>query len=299
MIEIKNISKRFDDVQALDSLTMTIPDGEIMGIVGTNGAGKSTLLRLVCGILRPDRGQIMIDGMPVYENRKIKESLFYISDDAAFIPNGTADSMADFYRMLYPTFSMDVYKVLMESFHMDRKRQIRTYSKGMKKTLMMVLGISAGTRYLLCDESFDGLDAVMRQAVKETFAGEMKRRSFTPVIATHNLREIDDICDRIGQLHEGKILVDQNDKMMAEIHKVQYVMTDREAEERLLNELKPVLVRRQGSLTMITVRGAGEEIMARILQCRPLFCEEIPLNYEEIFISETEAAGYEIKDLIH
>ena len=179
MIKATNLSKRFNDIQALTGVDLTIEDGQVFGLVGTNGAGKSTFLRLSAGILSPDTGTVAIDGRPVYENPIVKKEIFYISDDTAFFSNSTPLEMAIFYNRVYESFNMDRFDYLMKNFGLDKKRKIKTFSKGMKKQLSIILGIAANTRYLYCDETFDGLDPVMRQAVKSLFrtiemAGKMR-----------------------------------------------------------------------------------------------------------------------------
>ena len=298
MIEIKGCSKTFDDIKAVSQVSLDIGDREVFGLVGSNGAGKSTLLRMMAGIIKPDTGEILIDGKPVYENEEAKSQFFYISDDSYFPVVYTPNDMVRFYRNFYPGFQMQRYTRLMKQFHLDEKRKIGTFSKGMKKQLLVIFGVSAGTKYLFCDETFDGLDPVMRQAVKSLFAAEIMNREFTPVIASHNLRELEDVCDHVGLLHQGGILLSKDlEEMKLHIHKIQCVLTDREREKELEKELDILKIQHQGSLLLITARGTRSEIMAKIQSKKPLFCEVIPLTLEEIFISETEVAGYEIKNL--
>ena len=206
--------------------------------------------------------------------------------------------MTEYYRCFYPGFRQEQFEKLIKQFHLDKKRKISTFSKGMKKQLLVILGICAGTKYLYCDETFDGLDPVMRQAVKSLFASEIMNREFTPVIASHNLRELEDICDHIGLLHKGGILLSRDlEDMKFHIHKIQCVLTDKSKEEMLIKELDVLKTEHQGSLLLLTVRGTRTEIMERVQAKNPLFCEILPLTLEEIFISETEVAGYEVKNL--
>ena len=277
MIEIKNCSKAFGKIQAVNKVTMDIGEREVFGLIGSNGAGKSTLLRIMAGIIRQDRGEVLMDEEPVFENERIKEHFFYIPDDAYIPANYNALDMAEFYRCIYPGFQQARFETMMKQFHLDGKRKISTFSKGMKKQLLVILGISTGTKYLFCDETFDGLDPVMRQAVKSIFASEIMSREFTPVIASHNLRELED--------------------MKFHIHKIQCVLTDKKKEEELKKELDVLKTEHQGSLLLITARGTRREIMEKIQAKNPLFCEVLPLTLEEIFISETEVAGYEVKNL--
>lgn len=298
MIEIRECSKTFDEICAVKEASLEIGDREVFGLVGSNGAGKSTLLRIAAGIIKPDKGEVIIDGEPVYENEEAKKKLFYISDNIYFPANFTPNDMVGFYRSYYSHFDIPRFYKLMKLFQLDEKRKISTFSKGMKKQLLVVLGISSGTKYLFCDETFDGLDSVMRQAVKSLFASEIMNREFTPVIASHNLRELEDICDHVGLLHRGGILLSRDlEDMKFHIHKVQCVMTDRQKEKELEKELEVLKIQRQGSLLLITARGTRTEIMERIQSKNPLFCEVLPLTLEEIFISETEVAGYEVKNL--
>lgn len=298
MIEVNQCSKKFGMLQAVNKVSLQIGNREVFGLVGSNGAGKSTLLRMMAGIIRGDEGNILVDGTDVYENEKAKSSIFYIADDSYFPANFTLREMAVYYKNVYPSFRMQKYEKLMKQFHLDERGKINRFSKGMKKQLLVILGIAAGTKYMLCDETFDGLDPVMRQAVKSLFAAEIMNRDFSPVIASHNLRELEDICDHVGLLHQGGILLSQDlEELKFHIHKVQCVLSDSQKEKELAKELDVLSIQHQGSLLLITARGTRTEIMERIQAKKPLFCEILPLTLEEIFISETEVAGYEIKNI--
>lgn len=298
MIEVNQCSKKFGVLQAVNKVSLQIGNREVFGLVGSNGAGKSTLLRMMAGIIRGDEGNILVDGTDVYENEKAKSSIFYIADDSYFPANFTPREMAVYYKNVYPSFQMQKYEKLMKQFHLDERGKINRFSKGMKKQLLVILGIAAGTKYMLCDETFDGLDPVMRQAVKSLFAAEIMNRDFSPVIASHNLRELEDICDHVGLLHQGGILLSQDlEDLKFHIHKVQCVLSDSQKEKELAKELDVLSIQHQGSLLLITARGTRTEIMERIQAKKPLFCEILPLTLEEIFISETEVAGYEIKNI--
>mgnify|MGYP001265802341 FL=1 len=298
MIEVNQCSKKFGVLQAVNKVSLQIGNREVFGLVGSNGAGKSTLLRMMAGIIRGDEGNILVDGTDVYENEKAKSSIFYIADDSYFPANFTPREMAVYYKNVYPSFQMQKYEKLMKQFHLDERGKINRFSKGMKKQLLVILGIAAGTKYMLCDETFDGLDPVMRQAVKSLFAAEIMNRNFSPVIASHNLRELEDICDHVGLLHQGGILLSQDlEDLKFHIHKVQCVLSDSQKEKELAKELDVLSIQHQGSLLLITARGTRTEIMERIQAKKPLFCEILPLTLEEIFISETEVAGYEIKNI--
>jgi len=298
MIEARNLTKKFDDIMAVDHVNAKIRDGYVFGLIGTNGAGKSTFLRMASGILKPDEGYIQIDGEDIFENPKVKGRFFYISDEQYFFPNATPQEMMKYYKTIYPAFDEVRCCKLLDTFSLDKRRKIATFSKGMKKQLSVILGLCANTDYIFCDETFDGLDPVMRQAVKSLFASDMEERNLTPIIASHNLRELEDICDHVGLLHKGGILLSKDlDDMKLNIHKIQCVLKPgMKAEE--LTGLEIVKVEYRGSLATITVRGSREEIEKKMYGFEPLFFEMIPLSLEEIFISETEVAGYDIKKLI-
>ena len=206
MIEVRDICKTFDGLKAIDHATTKIMEGQIFGLVGSNGAGKSTFLRMLSGVLKADAGEILIDGENVYENIEVKEKICFLSDVAYFPANATGKTMCDYYSIMYKDFNPSQFNKLAEKFQLDIYRKISTFSKGMQKQMSMLLGVCTNTKYLFCDETFDGLDPVMRQAVKSLFASEVINRGFTPIIASHNLRELEDICDSIGLLHRGGIL---------------------------------------------------------------------------------------------
>ena len=298
MIEAVNLTKRFDSILAVDHISATIRTGSVFGLIGTNGAGKSTFLRMAAGVLKPDEGTVTVDGMAVFENEEAKRKFFYISDEQYFFSNATPVEMMEYYRIVYPGYDESRFHSLMKNFGLDEKRKINTFSKGMKKQLSVICGICSGTEYLFCDETFDGLDPVMRQAVKSIFAADMEDRNLTPIIASHNLRELEDICDHVGLLHKGGILLSKDlDDMKLNIHKIQCVLKpDMKPED--LTSLDKVNVEQRGSLCTITVRGSRSEVEAVMASYEPVFFECIPLSLEEIFISETEVAGYDIRKLI-
>ncbi len=298
MIEIQNVTKRFQDVTALSGISAKIEEGHVSGIIGTNGAGKSTLMLTICGVYRPEEGSILVDGEPVYENPAAKAKVFYISDDQYFFPNGTAMDMVKYYRSIYPGFQTDRFLHLMETLKLDPRRKINTFSKGMRKQLSVMLGISAGTKYLLCDETFDGLDPVIRQAIKKLFIQEMEEHGLTPVIASHNLRELEDICDHVGLLHAGGIVFSQDlDALKLGIFKLQCVLRSKDQIE-LIGKQFPILKQEnRGMLTTLTLRGNQEQIGRLQAELDPVFWELLPLTLEEIFISEMEVKGYDFSKL--
>lgn len=299
MIEVKNISKSYDDIKALENVSATITEGQVFGLIGTNGAGKSTFLRIVAGVLKQNEGEITVDGEKIFENESMKEKIFYISDEQFFLANSTPAEMCDFYADFYPLFNKEKCSELLEKFGLDTKRKINTFSKGMKKQLSVILGICSNTKYLLCDETFDGLDPVMRQAVKSLFAAEIEDRGLTPIVASHNLRELEDICDHVGLLHKGGILFSRDlDELKCNVHKIQCVFKDETSAKEFIDEIKPVQIETRGSLYTMTIKGNRDDIEAAIAAKEPVFSEILPLSLEEIFISETEVEGYDIKNLI-
>ena len=299
MIEIKNIAKSFGGLKAVDNISATIGEGHVFGLIGTNGAGKSTLLRLVCGVLKADSGSVTVDGDEVYDNPAAKAKLFYISDEQYFYKNGTPKDMLRLYQAFYPRFDGGKWGILTEKFGLDINRKINTFSKGMKKQLSVICGVCAGTKYLVCDETFDGLDPVMRQAVKSLFAREMEERGLTPIIASHNLRELEDICEYVGLLHKGGILFEKDlDEMKLNIHKVQCVIKEEAVLELIKRNLEVVTMENRGALYTLTARGSREKVEEFMEQLNLVFYELLPLSLEEIFISETEVKGYDIKALI-
>ena len=298
MIELHGVSKRFGRMEAVSRMTGEIREGSVFGLVGTNGAGKSTCLRMMAGVLKPDEGKVLVDGQEIFENEEMKSRVFFISDDQYYLPNATPKEMMEYYRIFYTCFNEERFSELMEKFGLEKERKISTFSKGMKKQLSVILGICANTKYLLCDETFDGLDPVMRQAVKSIFAMEIMNRDFTPVIASHNLRELEDICDHVGLLHKGGILFSKDMEEMKEtIHKVQCVVSE-ESKYRLLKNLDVMKTESRGNLLMLTVRGSKADIEEKFQKENPVYFEVLPLSLEEIFISETEVVGYDVKNLL-
>ena len=299
MIELNNVTKHFGALCAADHITTWIREGLIFGLVGSNGAGKSTLLRMISGIIRPDEGEILSDGAPVFENPAAKSGICFLSDTPYAFPNADVRQMRDYYAMFYPTFRREQFDTLTEKFGLDPKQKISSFSKGMKKQVSILLGLCSGTKYLLCDETFDGLDPVVRQAVKSLFAAELMNRDFTPVISSHNLRELEDICDCVGLLHRGKLLLSQDmDEARSSICRLQCVFTDGHREQELIRSLNVLKLERSGSVLTLTVRGTREESLRLAQSLEPVFAEALPLTLEEIFISETEVAGYDIKDFL-
>ena len=302
---ITDVSKTFGTVRSLDAVSATIRQGSIFGLIGSNGAGKSTLLRVMAGIYRPDSGSVTYDGEDIWENTARKQDIVYLSDDQFFFAHGTIADMADYYRTMYINWSDDKYDRLRAVFNLETDRKISTFSKGMQKQASVLLALSCCPKYLLCDETFDGLDPVMRQFVKRLLAEEVADGTMTPVIASHNMRELEDICDHIGLLHKGGILFDREvDAMKTSIHKLQLVLTAGEPDISALRvpgtekNLHVVSYKKSGSIYNLIVRGEREEVEAAADALNPVFRELVPLTLEEIFICEMEEKGYDFNAIV-
>lgn len=299
MIEIRSVSKSFGPIRAVRDVTLYIKEKTIFGLVGTNGAGKSTLLRMMSGVLRADRGIIRIDQENIYDNPLAKVKIFFVSDDFYFLPNSTGEEMALYYRGLYPNFDMSFFCRLMESFSLGKNRKISTLSKGMKKQLALILGLAAKSPYLFCDEAFDGLDPAARQLAKSIFAAEMEERGLAVVISSHNLRELEDVSDQIGILHEGGILLAENLEFLRQKRqKIQLVFASEEDRKRFESGVKVLLARRQGHMMVYTIEGTKEALEETLSKCRTIYVERLYLSLEELFISEMEVVGYDVGKFI-
>ena len=298
MIELSHVTKTFGDKKALDELSLRVPQGAVYGLIGSNGAGKSTAIRHLTGIYRPDAGAVTIGGLPVYENPEIKSRIGYIPDDLGVLGGGTIRELAAFYRAMYPRFDAARFDALREVFCLDERTPLRRFSKGMQKHAAFWLTLCIRPDYLVLDEPVDGLDPVMRRQIWSLVVEDVAGYGMTVLVSSHNLRELEDICDHVGLLHKGGILLSKDlDDMKLNIHKIQCVLKPGIKVEDL-TELDILKTEYRGSLATITVRGARENVERQMAACEPLFFELIPLSLEEIFISETEVAGYDIKKLI-
>jgi len=299
MIQINDVTKQYDDFTAVDHVTLNIKEGNVFGLIGTNGAGKSTMLRMMAGVMKPDSGVITIDDMPIFDNTNAKEKIYFIADEPYFFNNGAPRDLEIYLKNTYSNFSSEEFNQYLYSFGLDRNRKINTYSKGMKKQLAIICGIAAGTKYLFCDETFDGLDPVMRQTVKSLMAMKMDERGLTPIIASHNLRELEDLCDHVGLLHKGGVLLSKDlEDMKLNIQKVQCVLPAGIDSDKAFENMNIMHMDKRGSLYTLTLRGTREEILNHFAKIETVFLEALPLSLEEIFISETEVVGYDVKKLI-
>ena len=298
MIKAERLTKLFGNKAALDDVSFEINDGSIYGLIGSNGSGKSTLLRLISGVYIPDKGHIGIDGVPTFDNPELKSQIAFLGDTPYFLAQSNLNEMARFYEGLYPTFNREVYEHLLNVFPLDRRARISSMSKGMQRQAALILSMSTEPRYLLLDEAFDGLDVVMRRVLGNILLDGVENRGMTTVIASHNLRELEDLSDHVGLLHEGKILFNDNtENLRGTLHKVQVVF-DRIPESGVFNGLNILKTERTGSLVQMIVRGDENEIMTLIKRLDPVFCECIEPTLEEMFIYELEVTGYDVKNIL-
>lgn len=299
MIIVRSVSKKFDTIQAVDNVSLEMQEGNVFGLIGTNGAGKTTLLNMVAGIIKPDQGEILIDDKHVFDNEEALANIYFIPDEPYFFRNANPEHMEKYFSTIYKNYESGLYYDYLEKLGLDKNRKISTFSKGMQKQLAIICGICTNTKYLICDETFDGLDPVMRQGIKTIFAGHMESRGLTPIIASHNLRELEDICDYVGLLHKGGVILSKDlIDMKYNIQKIQCVFTTKEAEEKAGKKLEILQSGERGMLRTMTVRGTRDEVDAVFKGLDTVFYEILPLSLEEIFISETEVAGYDIKKII-
>lgn len=295
MINVNSVTKSFDGFVSVDNVSTCVPDGSIYGLIGSNGSGKSTLLRIMCGVYAPNIGEVVYDGEQVWENEAVKAQILYLSDESFFKPHSTAEDIKALYKCIWKNFSEEKYKKLRDAFGLDTKKKIGTFSKGMQKQTAVMLALAANPRYLLCDETFDGLDPVMRKLVKAIIADEVAAGDITTVIASHNLSELDEFADRIALLHRGKLIVNAElDDVKLGLHRLQAVFED---DSVLPEGLDAVSVERRGRLVTMVVRGSEESIRARVGRCAPVYVELLPLTLDEIFICEMEEKGYDATGL--
>ena len=299
MIEAKAVSKSFDGFLALNDLDMTVPKGSIYGLVGPNGAGKSTILRHLCGVYRPDSGVITIEGQPVYENPAIKERMVVIPDDVYYYGSASVREMMKFYRGMYPTFSMERFEKLAEAFpEVDAKRPIRRMSKGMQKQAAFWLAMSCCPDYLLLDEPVDGLDPVMRRQVWSLLMGDVAERGTTVLVSSHNLRELEDVCDHVGILSHGQVVIERSlSQLQGTTVKLQVAFPDG-VQPGLPQGMEVLHQSQLGRVYTYIVRGRADEVQQQVEAVHPLFVEALPLSLEEIFIYEMGGNDYAVRDIV-
>ena len=292
MFEIKNVTKTFGNFKALDDLSMTVPAGTVYGLVGPNGAGKSTIIRHLTGVYRPDSGSITMDDQPVYENPAQKARIGYIPDDVFYFPSASLEEMRRYYRSIYPKFDDALFDRLYEIFQLPKKGQMRRFSKGMQKQAAFHLTIFTRPDVMVLDEPVDGLDPVMRRQVWNLILSDVAQRGTTVLISSHNLRELEDICDHVGIMDHGKMLLERSlADMQGATHKLQMVGDVPEGLE-VLHESQT------GRLKTLVVRGSAEEITAIMQAAQPVYFDVLPLSLEEIFIYELGGVNYEVKNIV-
>ncbi len=296
MIEIKGITKTFGSFTALDALSFTVPTGSVYGLVGPNGAGKSTIIRHIAGIYRPDSGEILIDGQPVYENPEVKSRIAYVADDLFRFNFATMNDMAKFYASIYPRFSWERFQSLLEIFPLNAKMQMRRFSKGMQKQAALVLCLSMQADILILDEPMDGLDPVIRRQVWSLLMADVAEHNTTVLISSHNLRELEDVCDHVGILHHGKLLLARDlSELQDNICKIVLALPEG---TQIPNGLDILHQEAKGQLTTLIIHGKASEVKPFLQLVNPVFMDVMPLTLEEIFIYELGGADYEVKNIL-
>ncbi len=295
MIEIKGLTKKFDDnFTALDNVDLVIPEGTAFGLLGSNGAGKSTILRIISGIYKNDSGTAQIDGEDIFDNVAVKQKVFFINDETVQFSKFTLEALKNYYKDFYPNFSEEVFEKLRSQVNLPLNKRIDRFSKGMKRQAIVITGLACQTEYLLLDEAFDGLDPTMRIIVKRMLVDAMLDRKLTTVISSHNLKEINEVCDTVALLHQGKVLFNRElDSVKGNIHKIQAAFAVDYNGKEDFEDIDILHYERTGSVCYLIVKGPEEEIREKLKVKKPLVLDIIPLTLEEIFIYEMEGLGYD------
>lgn len=298
MINVEGVSKRFEDFTALDDVTCNIADGCIYGMVGSNGAGKSTFLRVLSGIYKADRGYAFLDGMNVYENPGAKNKLVFIADELFFLPGANMDKMANLYSSIYDRFDYERYQYLTGVFQLNPKKSISNFSKGMKRQAAIILALSTRAKYMFFDETFDGLDPVMRNLVKKLICNDVAELNSTVIVTSHSLRELEDICDHLALLHKGGMVLDSDVvALKTSQFKVQVAFKDTFGVDKF-KDIKITRYRQEGSVANMIVSGDREKTVALFKEMEPLVLDVLPLTLEEVFTYEMEALGYNFDNVL-
>ena len=292
MLDLQNITKSFGSFKALDELSMHVPKGAVYGLVGPNGAGKSTAIRCALGVYRPDSGSVTFDDQPVYENPEVKVRIASIPDEVFYYPSASLEDMRKFYKGVYPNFDDKLFDRLYEVFQLPKHGQIRRFSKGMQKQAAFHLSICTRPDMLILDEPVDGLDPVMRRQVWSLILSEVAQRETTVLISSHNLRELEDICDHVGIMDHGKMLIERSlADMQGSTVKLQ-IVGPTPTELEVLHESN------SGRLKTLVVRGSAQEVEAMVKPLNPPYFDILPLSLEEIFIYELGGVNYEVKNIV-
>lgn len=293
MIELKGVTKNFDNFKVLENIDLTIPKGSAFGLLGSNGAGKSTILRLLSGIYKAEGGNVLIDGEEVYDNIPIKQKVFFINDETIQFSNFTLNELKNFYRGFYPNFSQELFEKLRNSINLPLNKKLSQFSKGMKRQAIVITALACQTDYLLLDEAFDGLDPTMRIIVKRMIVDAIIDRDLTTIISSHNLKEINEVCDTVALLHEGKIIFSKDlDSVKGNIHKIQTAFPEAYTAEDF-SGLQIMHFEKNQSIYYMIIKGDEDEIRKQLAPKNPLILDVIPLSLEEIFIYEMEVLGYD------
>ena len=299
MITISGLTKYYDGVCAVNHVSLEILEGTMFGLLGTNGAGKTTLLRMLAGIIEADSGEIRIDGEEDPFSPQCKKNLFYLPDDPYYFPNASIQVMLDFYKKQYPGLDADSVRYMAESLNLDMNRPVRTFSKGMKRQAFLILALCSRTKYLFCDEVLDGLDPIAAEIMKNLFRQEMKSRDFTILVASHKLRDLEDICGNIAILHKGGVVTAGDFRERAEnVRKFQCVFPLEADLDSLRQHPSVVRLHEDARFITLVTRGKAEEILKALEELDPIFLGEVPLSLEETFIAEMEGAGYDIRKVL-
>lgn len=298
MIGANNVTKKFDKFTALDGISCKIESGCIYGLVGSNGAGKSTFLRVLAGVYRADEGDVTIDGEPIYENPSVKKKIMLVPDDLYFLPGASMLRMKKLYKAVYPDFDDKRFNELAECFGLDVKKNLNTFSKGMRRQAATVLALSARPEYIFFDETFDGLDPIMRNVVKRLICEDILDRSATAIITSHSLRELEDTCDQLSLLHKGGLVFESDiQNLKTSLFKVQ-IAFDHEYDESKFTGMDILKFTKRGSVSNIIVRGDRDLTVAALSSMKPTLLDVLPLSLEEVFTYEMEALGYKISDML-
>ena len=298
MIIAENLGKKFRNKTVIRQMNCAIKEGSIYGLVGANGAGKSTFLRMLAGVYQPSEGKAEINGEAVFDNAKIKKEIVFIPDELYFFPNYNFRMMADYYASLYEHFDRHRFQMLCDHFKLDTEARIQNFSKGMKRQGALILALSTRAHYFFFDETFDGLDPVMRSLVKSVLSEDVAQRSSTVLLTSHNLRELEDLCDHMGLLVEGRIMFESDiDSLKTEMFKVQIALPDKTFERDEFRQLKVLYYKKSGSIATMIVKGDRELVTDVLRSKQPIILDLLPLSLEEVFIYEMEGYGYEFDSL--
>ena len=298
MICAEQVTMKFGQFTALDHLQCSIPRGCVYGLVGSNGAGKSTFMRLIAGVYRPYAGQVTVEGVPVYDSPEVKEKVVFVPDDLFFLPHASMDRMAELYEANYAKFNRTRYAELSDGFGLDRKANIGTFSKGMRRQAAIILALSTMPDYILFDETFDGLDPVMCNLVRKVIYGDVEERNATAVISSHSLRDLEDTCDQLALLHKGGLIFESDiENLKTNLFKVQFAFAG-DYDKHVLDGVEVLSWVKKGSVANAIVRGDREAVRAKLTADSPLLLDILPLTLEEIFIHEMEALGYAFHDVL-